>query len=90
MGRGPLRLPVVAAEAHHRLRAAVAEAAARGQPPPCTADPGPWLDGDPAARQAAAARCGHCPALDPCRRYADLAGEAHHVWAGQDRTARTR
>lgn len=80
-------------ETYHQLDDAAARAldqlnrvAARQRWLPCR-----LLDpfGDAAERDALVEECATCPILEPCGNYADLAGEAHGVWAGRDRTRRT-
>lgn len=57
--------------------------------PVCTQAPDDWSsDAKPAVRRDAAVACTFCPLLEPCRAYADLAGERHGVWGGIDRTTR--
>lgn len=80
-------------ETYHQLDDAAARAldqlnrvAARQRWLPCR-----LLDpfGDAAERDALVEQCATCPILEPCGSYADLAGEAHGVWGGRDRSRRT-
>ena len=56
---------------------------------PCT---GPerelWTSDRTVDRLNAAHRCGRCPVLRTCARYADLAVEQFHVYGGHDRADR--
>lgn len=65
--------------------------AANGGRPRC-GDPGDdrWTSDDPTDRAEAAALCAGCLVLDACRAAADEADERWHVWAGVDRTPKTR
>lgn len=60
--------------------------ALRATVPPCAGEPAAWYAEAPEARQEAAQACSGCPALVPCARYADVAGEPAGVWGGRDRT----
>lgn len=86
MNRDLYGLNEAAADAWQDLAAAVRHASSKV---PCTGPRSPWWTSeDPEERTAAAFRCTGCPAIGLCRRYADIARERHHVWAGEDRTRR--
>lgn len=56
---------------------------------PCrSTDPDLWHADHVEDRRTAADLCERCPLLDPCRQYADVAGETEGVWGGHDRTTR--
>lgn len=73
--------------AYDELQRHIAEARARGEEVPCRG-PGSeaWTSDDLGEQQIAAERCGTCPALALCGRYADLAGKQVGTWGGETRT----
>lgn len=51
---------------------------------PCLAYPAEdWQDTRSHPTRRAVARCGHCPLLQACRRYARAAAEPEGVWGGE-------
>jgi hypothetical protein len=67
-------IPVGAEQAWQTLSAAL-----DGLTPACQSDPEAWFAAEPTAAVRA---CQRCPALDPCRVYAQTAGERAGVWGG--------
>jgi hypothetical protein len=67
-------IPVGAEQAWRPLSAALG-----GLTPACQSDPEAWFAAEPTAAVRA---CLRCPALDPCRVYAQTARERAGVWGG--------
>lgn len=84
-------IPSTAERAWLRLRFEIDRLVDDDTPPPCVGrDAGLWISEHVGEREAAAHRCGSCPALDACQQYADTAREPFGVWAGRDRSKTTK
>jgi hypothetical protein len=77
--------------AHERLTLALIALADRDKRTPCQ---GPhcdrWTSDDPDEREWAAHMCRMCPLLRECGEAADETKERFGVWAGRDRTPKSR
>ncbi|GAB2747758.1 hypothetical protein GCM10027039_01750 [Terrabacter koreensis] len=75
--------------AHDELARALEEAVDLGLIIPC-AGSDDWTSEDADTRAAAAQRCDGCPCLNECAAAADETKERWGVWAGRDRSPRTK
>lgn len=88
---GLLGIPPRAEHAWTALSAALERLSDDGRRPVCAQAPDLWsTDASAADRREAALACQWCPVLDFCAAYADAAKERYGVWAGVDRTARSK
>jgi hypothetical protein len=74
---------------HSALQQALEDLAEQGRRVPCHRRD-EWVSDDDEDREYAAAHCSRCPLIPECAAAADETGEMFGVWAGVDRTPRTR
>lgn len=77
-----------ARDAGEALASVLLQLADSGAITPCQADPAAYYADHQTELAEAIEACGRCPALLPCRRFADVNDERHGVWGGVLRTDR--